>query len=362
MSAFLVFAVLLSVAPAQAWPPTFGHELNFTSAAILQEWKRQGSGLIVNNAASEDARDRFAERVLKSCGGCRILPYKNEYGIKSYRVTYADDWYFNITTDPAVVEIQTGPVTAFELKMMKERIDRDIFGCARAVGLEVMKLSPKLGTGHIHVGIRSTIKNDLSLLRDFFVDYSNHPELAMGIFAKDRNNAPALVELTPLQQKEFRAVIDEVDTGQITSVRGFANAIRNRVYTSTPSLFGPSSKFQAFNVDRVGNPEIISGEQTFELRGFTMEMQTSAADLILLDELIQRRIQFLGDRQDRVPLVLKTLRSEKEKVERFSRYVTEAGMDFEPFIKYVPGEKNRSYARSLLPDLRSRMCRDLFGH
>ncbi len=345
-----------SISLAQA---TFGAEFNFTNHTIAQA----ADSNYVNSTASETGRDRMMAQVRTSCSECRIVSETNHYGVTTYRVTYPDGWYFNIATDPAVVEIQTKPSTVEQLQKLQGRIQRDIFDTAQSVELQPASqiMGQSWAGSHMHVGLTSALgrgEGALKKLRNFAVDFSNHGELATGIFTQDTLNAPALFQLPEVEKARFRAIVADVDARRIRSANSFARRMRNEVYDFTPQATDPSTKYQALNLNRVGNKSFDLSSQTFELR--SMRGQSSAEDFVILAELIDARLKYLESHGPVAIALPETLMSEKAKMAAFYRYVTETGLDFTLYAKFVRAYVARDFP-NVIPETRALMCGEIFG-
>ncbi|RYZ69860.1 MAG: hypothetical protein EOP09_06945, partial [Proteobacteria bacterium] len=206
---FGILSVFQTFAFAALAAPTFGAEFNFTNFEVRHG---QAQASDVNSEVSESYRDAFMLEVMKVCGDCKVVTTENSYGVKTYKIVYPDKWYFVIATDPAVIEVQTKPSTAKQIENRLERIQKHIFDAAKAVGLD--PASKVMGTewagSHIHVGATSALgegREAVLALRNFMVDFSNHPELATGVFTNDHSNAPPIAELPVMQRELFKAVI-----------------------------------------------------------------------------------------------------------------------------------------------------------
>jgi hypothetical protein len=339
---------------------TFGAEFNFSNSVV-----RQGSGSIVNSPASTAARDKMLENVKVSCPECKIQNKVNSYGVLIYKVTYPDGWYFFISTDPAVVEIQTKPSTVDELENLQERMEKDIFGTAREAGLlpATKVMGPQWAGSHIHIGVKSALGEGVEAtkkLRNFMTDFSNHSELAEGIFTNDRLNAPPLRMLPAPEKENFKKIIDDVDSGKISNIKVFAERVRNEVYDVTLASASPTTKYQAFNVNRIGAREFTADQQTFEIRA--MRGQESAKDFVDQTKLLEARLEYVNSAASPVPLKLKLgAASLEEKAERFYQYVTETGLDFAPYEKLLSADQKRFLGNIKFRANRAAACRALFN-
>ncbi|KYG65579.1 hypothetical protein AZI86_00420 [Bdellovibrio bacteriovorus] len=356
LSFILAFSSFSSSAWAQA---TFGAEFNFTNDLI----DRTAQGSYVNSPESEAARDRMMKAVRNACANCYIQAKENGYGVKTYRVTYPDGWYFDIATDPAVVEVQTKPSTVAEIKLYQDRIQKHIFDTAASVDL--LPASEIMGThwagSHIHIGAVSALGDGVAavkLLKNFMVDFSNHPELAMGIFSADRANAPPLGMLPQAQRDAFAQICADVDAGKIRSINTFARRVRKEVYNVTIMQdWAPSTKYQAFNVNRIGDRAFDLLIQTFEIRA--MRGQESSLDFLIQTELLEARIKHIQSLGKSIEVKIPNVyMSEEAKAEAFYKYVTETGLAFDPYVKFLTPAQ-----RVFLPGIIARtpsLCRRIF--
>lgn len=322
---------------AYAWPPTFGAEFNFTNRNIFVRHPR---GNVTSSPESREAALQMKKIMAAACaerGDCTVEEIEDKYENVSYRVNYTDGWWFQISTDPLVIEIQTKAATLSELKSYRNRMQNDIFGTAAQAGLvPAGRIIKRLwAAGHIHMGVASAFANNARLFRNYFADTANHSELAYGIFAEDADNAPPLAILPQEEQTRARQILDLFDVGKIKQIVPLAKRLLKEVYDVTTTHLGNPQKFQAFNVTRIGNKEFDESEQTVETRGFGP--QESADDFIDEVELLQGRLEYLSKLESPIPLDLKDPRKMKpyEKVMRFYEYVTQSGKSFETYRRFI---------------------------
>ena len=330
--------------PAYAWPPTFGGEFTFTNPAI----QAAQEGSFVNSDQSEGARDRMAEILKTRCAGgeCTLETIQNHYGVDTVRVTYRDGWWFQVSTDPAVVEVQTKAATYEQLLAMKERIQKDIFDVAKQAG---MTPHENTGGGHIHIGMTSALDDSALLFRNFDADFENHSELSSGILSHDHSNSPPVAALTTEQKTKFAKVLADFDHGRLRTVRAFAKRLQADVYAQTPSGWDPPEKYHALNVTRIAGDDFPEAEKTFEVR--SIRPQQSANDFLLETHLFEMRLLRLKQElrpihyyENPAPL------TEAMKAARFYEYVHDAGLNWDDYKKWVP-EQLQQTAPTLQCDL-----------
>jgi hypothetical protein len=347
----MTFCLLFHTVEAYAWPPTFGAEFNFSNRTIMSA----ADGDYVNSKAALEAQHKMAETIGRSCikNSCKITLTSNGYGVTVYRVTYEDGWWFQVATDPKVVEVQTKASTVEELKAHEKIIQDDIFGAAEQAGLQPASqlFGRAWAGGHFHVGISSSVGNDALFFRNVVVDNANHPELSAGIFANDVNNAPPIAALGEQNQRNFTFLIEEFDQKfsekQAMPVAELAKAMNETVYFSTPSGWGPSEKYQAFNVTRVGNDHYEMSEQTFEIRG--SRPQSSAAEYIAQVELTEKRLRMLRFVDKPIALHIRNLKGfpDLDRLTAFYDYVLETGLDFQNYEQFLTPRQNEALMQKI---------------
>jgi hypothetical protein len=326
---FILAAQLCSASAAWAWPLTFGAEFEFTNSEL-----KPGTGGMLGGK-ERDAALQMLEAVRTLCaqqGGCRIRTIPGKFGL-DYRVRFKDGWWFQISYDPACVEVQTRPSTLEELRALRDRIQTFIFGAAKSAGLHAAL--PGSG-GHVNVGARSAF-DDVDQFLAFFVDYANHPELGMGITGKDHWNAPPIVALGQDQRDQLKAILAERKQGMHGTIREAASAIISRVYTRTLNKDWPGYHHQAIGLKKLAAVAFLFEDLPFEFRA--VRGQGSLDDFLLLGELVTARLRYLRETKDAVVFLDGPSGSlgAQEIIDRFYVYVTETG---EPWEKYESLARN----------------------
>ena len=219
-----IFAVLSYSLAAFAWPPTFGPEFTFTNAKIYEASQSEEKRVKIS------LRDEMLETIKGKCPKCSFGP-ASDGTPDAVRVTFPDDWWFQVSLDPGVIEVQAKPETFERYRQLEPRIREFIFKSANKVDLAP---HPNLGGGHIHMGLLSAFDNNQLLFRNYVVDTMNHPELAMGIFSKDYINSPPVAILGEEAKKEMKAVLAEFDADPKMTIEKFAQAIQS-VFIKRPT-------------------------------------------------------------------------------------------------------------------------------
>jgi len=254
-------------------------------------------------------------------------------------VTYRDGVWFDISLDPAVVEVQASPMTASEWAKNSDRFQKDVFETAKFIGLEP---HPDIGGGHIHIGLDSAFEQDSMLFRNFIVDFTNHPELARGVLSHDESNSPALADAENEIKEEFQKVIHYFDQGLIRRIEDLAHKIEVSVYhyNYDANSLDAHAKYQALSLSRVtdnsfkvfGN--LKSEQRTVELRA--IRAQTSFNDYLKQIKLFEARLRYLKTLDHPVEFIDPHRQFTRKKMEAFRRYVEEPGLKWDDYRTLAP--------------------------
>lgn len=324
ISFLLVAAVLLIPFAAYAWPPTFGAEFIFTNDEIREADQRHDGFPKIR------LRKELAEKIVTLCAQrtsfadhCNVI--NDGFTV---RVAYSNGFWFEITTDEQVLEVQTKPSTFDEFHALRERLQRDLFDVAHQVGLQPDIFA---SGGHIHIGIKEAFGNDGRLLRNFFVDFANHPEIADGVLDLNYLNAPPLSAHSERVRDNLRKVLEEFDSSNDQSITNFARLINKKVYTEAiaPRVFVMPDKYQALNLRHKETIEIRSIRAQLDMDEFLKELKLFESRIAYVKKLTKdgANIKYLG---------LSGNMKDKAMVDAFYRYVRESGLDWNEYKTLMP--------------------------
>jgi hypothetical protein len=327
IAAFSLSLLVSASALADGKTALFGAELEFTNKEIDKASSRSPN--TINTPTAVKYKNRFKKLVMEGCQGCTAKSTKDGYGAPIWRISYPNGFWFEITTDPHTLEVKTKPSTAKQLKKEGPRMQRDIFDVAHKLG--TVARYEEASAAHMHIGTKSAFGNNAMLLRNFLVDYANHPALAGGALHKDYANAPPIARLSASQVKAFAEVTAPSKVGKM-SIEKFADVLQQRVFHRTVEAdFAPAKKYQATSVQRIDNVLKSSG-WTAEMRA--MPSHESAGSFVRMAELLSARISFLE--KGGKPVQFKPQRvghlTAKDKVNQFFQYVAESGLRWHDYV------------------------------
>ncbi len=314
---------------------TYGAELTFTHPQILEAQRSQGSGT-VNSEMSERYQRILIDKILENCADCSLQTKIDKYGLEYGRISYPDGWYFNVTLDPAVVEVTAKPIPDSKLIEYTKRLERDLYANAREIGL---RPSRNTGGGHIHFGAEAFFEGNSKYFRDFMVDMYNHAEIGSGILADDHYNSPPIKAQPKAQRDAFIDAINKFDQNSDESIIGLGLNIRDGAYNYQKANWGPTEKYQAINIERMVVEGFDTSEETVEIR--CIRPQQSAEQFLLIATLFKKRMQYLKRmRAAGTPVKLNhdLGMSVEQKFQSFIRFITEAGEDPADYFRILPVE------------------------
>ena len=350
--------------PASSADPEllFGPELSFTNEKIQETHGRTRQ---TDSPASVASLLRFRQRVLELCLDeyrvCRITAERDAKGYDSYRVDVSahgqqEAWWFRLSYDPGVIEVQMQPSTLAQLQSRQSLIQRLIFDAA-----DLAELRPYMwaGGGHLHLDAARAFGGDVRIFRDFIVDMNNHAAIFLFLMRGSPPNAPAIWMLPEARQRSFARLLAEVDSRpRDWRVETLADAIKSRVYSETVENWAPADKYQFMNLVRLtsrGPRGFAPSARTTEVRG--LGPQYSAQQLLMIAQILEARLKWIRRRAERgeAPLAWNPLRyplttgyatqAPPELREAFDRYLRESGFRsrtrFESFFRESAPEPNR---------------------
>src|ERR1017187_8639636 len=124
-----ILLILLFCSFAEAWPPTYGAEYQFTNnefpiGALANADAKKPNGVAARAAAKMAATIRQA---CQETSRCEEEIMDGKFGGEEWRYAFKDGWWFQISWDPGVVEVMTKPDTLDELTAHKDVTDKFIF-------------------------------------------------------------------------------------------------------------------------------------------------------------------------------------------------------------------------------------------
>lgn len=327
---------------------TYGAEFEFTN-----DWVNENHTNDSLRGNEGVAAKMMASQIRIKCAqlGCEVTEKpgkwteRDRFKTPEYLVTFTNGLWINISYDPLCVEVQTKPMTLQQWKLNEAMIQEVVFKTANELNLEARENR----AGHFNIGIVSAFgsnKNVKQFLR-FFVDYANHSELASGILRKNWSTAMPLALQGFLSRFFLRVLVIKVYFGQIKTIEDASAFILKHIYRKHPQSERYSiTHNQAINLKNARN--LDQSDKPLEIRA--VRAQKSVAEFIQLIEIFGSRISYTNQQTGPIKVNIPNAEkmSDEEALQRFNKYLTEAGNDPENYKNLVPDKYFPSTAKSCL--------------
>lgn len=335
----LCLILILATQIALAWPATYGAEFELTNSAMTYstyDFQKQGP----SGSPEKKYQMLLVEHMRKKCAntGCIITEVPGKFDT-DYQLKFEDGFWIKYSYDPGCVEITFKPLTLEQLKDNNARIDEYVF----EAGKEIKLTTVADNTTHFNAGIKSLFKNSPEEFLRFFVDYANHPDLALGSLGMDLSNAPPLSVLKSSQRNSLKNIVLDFNNGLIPSIQVAAQRIEKEVYThSYEADWGGINHYQAVGLKYVNRTDLRDKDAPMELRSVWAQHNTN--DFIKIAELVEARVAYLN--KNKSPLIYnetKKMDFTKSQIKtRFMMYVEEAGLEFSKYESLLPDYMNKT--------------------
>lgn len=310
----------------------FGLEFTLTNQMIVNEGNRNPKDYsTANNPLKKSAFDKFVSLLKEKClitADCTTSETRDKHG-PALKVTFKDGYFFTVGIDAAVLEVNAKPVTRIAFRQYTERMQSYVFDLGRRADLTPHE---RAGQGHIHISNKA-FNRDALLLRNFFVDFQNRPELIFGALGNHLLNSPPLAAQKPTQRENLVEVLKDLDN-RAYSIDDFVDAIHSKVYTGSHSGdWGSYTYYQAFNMTRMWKGE---NDGTLEIRSF--RPQRSPHEFELQTKLLERWIQKLRSVRTPVSYIKKDRYqfSSQEIVDAYAEFLKFLDLPYEEFKMLLP--------------------------
>ncbi len=349
---------------AYAWPPTYGLELNMTSRALDIAWgdriKKYGNTDQGQTPAADGEHkiaSEWVESVKKKCQpDCIVTSKTGKFGFTEWKFTFPSGFAFNVSVDPATVEVQVGPWPLETWKSHQAEIKKHLFDDPQAQGFGYVPSRGQENSAHLNIGARSGFDDDGKRFARYVADYWQYSELGSGLLGEDSYNAPGVWLLSEKQQAAAKQVLESVNENPRMKMLDVASAIQRRVYTQSPRHTDGAEHYQSIGLKYLNDPDRLrgdsNGDMPFELRA--NRNATSAELAILQLELQEKRMTYLATLSDE-PVIFELdigqTRNKADQVSAFYLYLADMGAnsEYDRFSRLLPkrlqGERPMSFFR-----------------
>ncbi len=312
---------------------TFGTELTFTTPDVIRMLNGRARSDLV-----EKLQAKYVEALRRRLDGrnVQIVQGKDKNNHRSFRVTYPDGYFYDVTMDGAVLEVVLDRSTVANLESRADELQKDIF---ETMALAGMKPHESRGGGHIHIGLKSMFNNDAVAYRNFIVDYLNHPELATMILrdssaSESRHYGSMPGELRKAAAEAIAQFDLSLKTGTPWTMKDLAAELQNKVTNvlAYDMQIARNHRVFAINLDPIFTTE--PEDRTVEIRAIRPARDMKSQILIM--RLFEARNAYLKKKGGLVPYLDADLPTYEAGVESYRQYAEEAGIPFATAKTVIP--------------------------
>lgn len=323
---FLLLALVLSFGAgstsiAQTPAIKFGPEWTFFSDVTLRDLLNQLTPEA--KVAYVNQLDNHFQSVCAKIPKCRFETNRSGYILV---LIFEDGFELKIGRDPGVIEVGASPLTLREWRKKAAFVQTHLFDELKKLGYAP---HATMGAGHVNIGLEY-FKNDLLLLRNFIIDFYNHPGVgwAMNTDDENRRNARFLHQMDERERNFLQKRHTEMNLENPTFpdlVKAFRAITEKYVALGLRETVAVDNPLP-YNVHEIG-PET-------RLEDRTLRPQANMQNYILVLEILQARIYHL--RKLKKPLVLAPPRQKNEPLQalrEWAQFIEEMGL---PLERYRP--------------------------
>jgi hypothetical protein len=261
------------------------------------------------------------------------------------------------TEDISVVEIRTNPMSYMRTLKNARIIHVFIFGVGEDLKADKLikssLIEPNRWSGHVNVSWPDLvwegttqdpmIKERLRYLLRFYVDYQNHPELAMGVLGGDIRNASPLAIFPETNRKILQSLISDFELGVTKDVTQILHQLIDNQCAPGKVLvqYLEEPRYSVINLHPL--LKALGANKGFsrrlELRAFYTP--TSVEQMLSQYRIVQSRLDYLRKFSGPIVYFNRELKyperflasglqgdvTHKEAAQTFIKYLSEAGLD-----------------------------------
>ena len=275
--------------------------------------------------------------------------------------------------DHCVLEIAIDPLTMQQAEASRDLLESVVWAAAGDVGLTAGTDELNRWSAHLSFSWpRLRAGGDAGLLLRYFVDFNNHPELAMGAMGGDIRNGPPLAIFSDRAQESLQAVVADYNRApEDADAFVVASRIRREVYGERFQfgLRGRNDHYNALNLCHVNrgakHKRSYGVESPVRIEHRASYMPPSAEHLLSLCGVITGRLAYLSQQTD--PIVYRPPRFHIPAASRvfqrrgtqqgvdatavaecYLRYLGEAGLDATKHVPFLVNPEVRAAAQELM--------------
>jgi hypothetical protein len=249
---------------------------------------------------------KFVDRLKERCRECGFSKVKGrgKWGVPEVRVDHPSGFWFEVTVDPAALELKTAPMTIAERQKNSKVIQKLLFDIPEEMGLHSRDFFTGLTDGHLNIGVRSAFKDDGKAMARYLSHEWSYPELYHGAMGNpDVVNAPLLNSSEGVLQGKVQDLNTKWNQRQGLKPGAVAEDVLNVLYAPSGSVH-----YQQIGLKYVpAKPTLPGADFPIELRNFRTPPSLKAWDI--QERIVEARIQLALKSKGPIEFLPRSVRS-----------------------------------------------------
>ncbi len=254
--------------------------------------------------------------------------------------------------DAGVIEMQSSPISQAEWRKKIDLLQENVFDVLGSMGYFPHS---HIGNGHLNMGLQYFADKPM-LLRNFIVDFFNHPGLSIVLNTYNENlrNSQTFDQWIPRDQDRFREALQQLD-----AIPDFT--IRDVLEKLNPSL---REKYIALAMREVilyswDQSDKLDSEARLEIR--SLRPQANMTDFLKVIQIFESRVDYLSTLARPVPFQPPPrTKNGLEALGQYAEYLEESGLKLKDFKSLLPAEwrqiSKKQYAEPLMSYQKAHQC------
>lgn len=267
-------------------------------------------------------------------GLCRFEEEKFNYNFTYGKIIFNDGFEVTLTKDSGVVELKSTPLSLKKWIQSEKLLQKVIFDNMAQLNLIPDEVN---GAGHLNIGL-TYFKDKPILLRNFIVDFFNHPGLGvvLNTLVNNERDAKALDQFTQAEQTKFIQQLEKLDAIKNPTIDDIIGTLGWFMRTKMIGMgmrgvhqgpLGPMGD-NAYQVE-------VGPMARLEIR--TLRPQASLADFRKVIQIFESRIHYLKNQKNLIRLnKIAPITDGYVALGQYADYLEESNLKLEKFKSLMP--------------------------
>jgi len=356
-----ILYIFLTSLSSWAQEPTkaliYGPEWTFTSPEIVK-----GATFETYDTIKQKFR-KSVEAYCRASGKCHADNLSQ--GIR--KIQFENQVTVFISRDEGVFEVQATPLTLEKWQEQEKIFQLAIFNSMKSAGQIPHE---RIGGGHLNIGLAFFLDKPL-LLRNFIVDFYNHPGLGVVLNSLSENAAYSayLDQASKLQKDHFikqLALLDQIKNPDFFDVvYHLGQALQNQMLALTIKNFDDNSDIVPEKMSRASFKKQFKISPTLRMEIRALRPQANMSSFVQVMQIFDSKIETLASIKKPIALQKpKPIIDGWKALGQFADYLESSGLDWKNYRNLMPklwqNLPEENFIRGQVKIPQKKICRRLF--